>query len=256
MGEGLGDLLLEDRQGQTFGDGRLPDACVTDVQRVVLPASAEHLNGPLQLALTADERVDAAGLRFGVQLGAVGLERVLRRARSFIVITARGWRFALLAGLGALAVLLDAVRDVVEKIVPGDALFLDEEERLAVDLTEQRDQHVGRVHHFLLGRQRVVRRPLEHALDRHRLLRFRVGVFRQALDGLFDELLEPGLDALGLGAAGLEHLEGARVAHQPQQQVLERQVFVAQALGLGQREANGGLQFLGDDRRCHRSSLW
>ena len=48
------------RSARPFDDGRLADAGVADEDRVVLAAAAEHVDGALELALAADQRVDAA----------------------------------------------------------------------------------------------------------------------------------------------------------------------------------------------------
>ena len=58
--EHLRHLALVDAQRQALGDRRLADARLADVERVVLAAPAEHLDGALELALAADQRIDAA----------------------------------------------------------------------------------------------------------------------------------------------------------------------------------------------------
>ena len=58
--ERLGDLVGDDALGQTFDDGGLADARLTDQHRVVLGATGEDLHHPLDLAGTADDRVELA----------------------------------------------------------------------------------------------------------------------------------------------------------------------------------------------------
>ena len=104
--------------------------------------------------------------------------------RAFVVVAAHAAdAFTLVAARAAalaVALLLDAVADVVEEVVAGDAFFLEEEERLAVGLAEQRDQHVGRVHHLLLGGQRVEGGALQHPLHPDGLLRLGLASRRAA----------------------------------------------------------------------------
>ena len=66
----------DDAPRQPFGDGRLADPGIADIERVVLGAAAQHLDGPRDLGLAADQRVDPAGTRLGVEIDAVGVERV------------------------------------------------------------------------------------------------------------------------------------------------------------------------------------
>ena len=61
--------------GQTFGDGGFADARVTHQQRVVLAAAAQHLNAAFDLIGAADQRIDVARARFGVQINAVFTKR-------------------------------------------------------------------------------------------------------------------------------------------------------------------------------------
>ena len=58
--EHLGHLAPHDAQGQALGDGGLADARVADIERVVLGAAAQDLDGALDLGLAADQRVDPA----------------------------------------------------------------------------------------------------------------------------------------------------------------------------------------------------
>src|SRR6202035_1966208 len=69
-------LAVDDALGKALGDRGLADAGITDEERVVLLAAAEHLDGARDLLVAADQRVDATLLRLVVQIDAVGLERV------------------------------------------------------------------------------------------------------------------------------------------------------------------------------------
>jgi hypothetical protein len=76
--EHVGHLLLHDEARQALRDRRLSDAGFADVERVVLAPTAEDLDGPLDLELAADQRVDASGQGLRVQVGRVLLERAGR----------------------------------------------------------------------------------------------------------------------------------------------------------------------------------
>ncbi len=53
-------VALDDALGQALGDRRLADAGIADIERVVLGAAAEHLDGAVDLGLAADQRIDLA----------------------------------------------------------------------------------------------------------------------------------------------------------------------------------------------------
>ena len=63
VGQHLGHLALDDQARQPFGDRGLADAGLADVQRIVLAAAAQDLDGALDLELAADQRIDAPFLR-------------------------------------------------------------------------------------------------------------------------------------------------------------------------------------------------
>ncbi len=227
----------------------LPTPGLAHVERVVLPPAAEHLDGAVELGLAADERVDAALGGLDVELGAVGLQRVALRARAVFVVAGDAAGARALGGPFARPFLADAVGDEVEHVEAGEPLLLEEEERLRVGLAEERHQHVSGVDDLLLRRQRVRRGAVHDALEAHGGLGVGLDVVGEHLDRGGQELRQPRLQARGLDAAGLEDLEGAGVLQQAQHQVLEGEVLMTGLPRLGEREADGGLQFLGDDGR-------
>ncbi len=85
--EALGHVALDDALGETLDDRRLADAGLADQDRVVLRAAREHLDHPAHLVVTADHRVELAGLgerrEVAPELGerAVALLGVGRRGR-------------------------------------------------------------------------------------------------------------------------------------------------------------------------------
>src|SRR5688500_11486760 len=66
--QNLRHLALDDLAGETFRDGGLADAGITDEERVVLLAPAQDLNGALDFRLTSDERIDPTFLRLLVEV--------------------------------------------------------------------------------------------------------------------------------------------------------------------------------------------
>src|SRR5690606_32217522 len=102
------------------------------------------------------------------QIGAEGAERVADRARALFLAGAD--LLALLATLAALphaahALGVEAVRDVAQHVEPGDALLLEQVERVAARLAEERDQHRGTIDGVALRAERVHGGALQHALD-------------------------------------------------------------------------------------------
>ncbi|KAG0746296.1 hypothetical protein G6F24_015735 [Rhizopus arrhizus] len=61
IGQHVGHRALDDAAGQALGNRGLAHAGLTYVQRIVLAAAAQHLDGALDLVGTADQRVDATG---------------------------------------------------------------------------------------------------------------------------------------------------------------------------------------------------
>ena len=63
VGEHVGHLAFDDQPRQALDNGRLADAGFAHVQRVVLAAAAQDLDGALDFELAPDQRVDAPFLR-------------------------------------------------------------------------------------------------------------------------------------------------------------------------------------------------
>ena len=163
LGEDLGHLALDDAPRQPFGDRGLADARLADQQRVVLAPAAQRLDHALELPVAADQRVDLADERLGVEVQRVGLERAARLLAVLPGFLALG-RLRL-CGLRALG---DAVRDVVDDVEPGHALLVQEVDGVRVLLAEDRDQDVGAGHLLLAGGLDVQDGALDHALEAER----------------------------------------------------------------------------------------
>src|SRR5690606_14761055 len=164
-----------DALGQPFGDRRLADAGVADIERVVLGAAAQNLDRAVDLAFAADQRVDLAGARLGVQVDAIGGQRVLLLLAPFLALAALlGGAFLLgsarRARLGVARPLGDAVADVVDRVVAVHLLFLQEVGGVALALGENGDEHVGARNLLAPGRLDVDDRALDDALEADRRL--------------------------------------------------------------------------------------
>ncbi len=229
VGQHVGDRAFHDPLGQALGDGGLADAGLAHVQRVVLAAAAQDLDGALDLVAATDQRVDPAGTCGVVEVAGEFGQGV---ALAFAVTTLgtpfgvrRRRHFALLAQLG------DAMGEVVDDIQPGHVLLVEVVNRVRVLLAEDRHQHVG-AGDFLLARGlHVVDRPLQHALEAQGRLGVAAVIFGQAGDGGLDGLLQLLAQALGVRTAGLEDGLGGRVVEQCQQQVFHRHELMAGLTG-------------------------
>ena len=121
----LRDVGVEQAHRQPLGHRGLADARIADEHRVVLPAPAQHLERPLELQCSADERIEVAGARPRRQADGVGAQRIAGRGRAFLARCRPGARLSGSARpvRGRHRHLRHAVRDVVEHVEPGDALI-------------------------------------------------------------------------------------------------------------------------------------
>ena len=148
VGQNLGGFARYDLACQTFGDGGFADAGVTHQQRVVLAPAAQNLNAPFHFAVAADQRVNVALARFGVQIDAIFLKRRIL----FLAFGHALWLFLVLgrardrARIAKRGVLGDAVGDKVDRVIAGHVLFLQEISRIAFAFGKDGDQHVGTGH--------------------------------------------------------------------------------------------------------------
>src|SRR5439155_5447358 len=80
IAEELRHVAIDNKLGQTFHDGRLADAGFAQQYRIVLGATAEHLDDALDFVGPADDRVELA---LAGQLGQVAAEAVEGRRFRF-----------------------------------------------------------------------------------------------------------------------------------------------------------------------------
>jgi len=221
VGEHLGHLTLDDQPRESLGDRRLADAGLADVQGVVLAATAEDLDGALDLELAADERIDPPFLRHAVEVARVLLECAPALALALGV----GGGVVLLGGL-LIGNLRQPVRDVIDDVEPRDALAVEEEHRVALLFAEDRHQHVADADLFLAARLHVEHGALQHPLEAERRLHLALLAFLETRRRLIDVIPEFLLQLREVGPAGPQHLTHLGRVEDRQQQVLDRQVLV------------------------------
>jgi hypothetical protein len=144
--------------------------------------------------------------------------------------------------------LRDAMRDVVDDVQPRDALLLQEVHGVRVLLAEDGDQHVGAGDFLLAGTLHVQDGALDHALEAERGLRVDLAVGRDARRLLGDVLGQALAQLVHVGAAGPQDLRRRGVVEQGQQQVLDRDEFVALLARLDERHVKADFELLGDHR--------
>ena len=135
---------MYDTARESFRDRSLADTGIADKKRIVLLPTAEHLDGTVDLGVTADQRIDLAVLGLFVEVDAIGFERVALLLRfitgfglSLLLNTARRARFRMARPLG------DAVANVVDRVLARHVLLLQEIGGMALTLCEDCHQHIG-----------------------------------------------------------------------------------------------------------------
>ncbi len=202
----IGHVFLDDALGQALGDGGLADAGLTDQQGVVLAPPCQNLHHPLELMITPDQGVDLAHAGLLVEVGGKTGQRIAAGlAAGFLGVLGLGSRrrraLAVAGDLG------DPVGDVVDRIDPCHVLLLEEVDRLALLLGEDRNQYVGTGHFALARRLHVEHGPLKHSLEAQRRLGLALGlVFRNQRGGGIDEILQVGPQLVEIGPTGTQHI--------------------------------------------------
>ena len=254
LGQHRRRLAVDDLARQPLGDGRLADAGIADQQGVVLPPPAEDLDTPLDLEITADQRIHVPPACLLIQVDAVLLQCGLLgflAALSPLGLRFRRW-------LGTLhrprfpvgRVFRDAMADVVDRVVTGHVLLLQEIGRMALALREDRDEDVRPRH---LGAARALdmdRRPLDHPLEARG--RRRLGPF-DVRDQRVELLVEEGDDGLAqlveVDPAGLHDPGGVRLVDEREEKMFERRKLVLALVRLPESVVDCG--FEGTRKRGH-----
>jgi len=251
FGQHLGHLFLHDAPSQALGDRCFAHAGLTHQQRVVFAPAAQNLDHALDLVVAADERVDLAVARQHVEVLRELLERRglfggFALAAGFLVV---GGATALrgLGGLGRVA-LFDAVGDVVDHIEPAHALLVQVVNGVRVFLAKNGHQHVGAGDFFLAvaGALHVHDGALDHALEAQRGLGVHLVGPGHLGRVVFDEVRQGLAQLINFGRTGAQHVGGAGVVEQGQQQVLDGDEFVALLARFHEGHVQADFEFLGD----------
>ena len=220
-------IAFGDLARQPFGDRRLADASIADIDRVVLGPSAQHLDGAPELRIAADERVDLAVARLVIEIDAV----ILKGGGALLATLAlAGFAAAsLIAGQGTLlapAGLRDAVRNEIDRVEPRHVLLLEEIGGVALALGENGDEHIGAGYFLAARRLDVNDGALNDALERRR----RAGILRvghdQTIEFFVDELLQIGLERVDIDIAAGQNGHSVAIFGQREEEMLERREFV------------------------------
>ena len=227
----------------------MPDASLTNEQRIVLLSAAEHLDGTVDLRIASDHGIDLAVPRFLVEVDAVGLERLplllgifVALGLGFFIDASNRARFGNAGPLG------DAVADVVDRVIAGHVLLLQEVSRVAFAFGENRDQDIRTGDLFPTGRLNMNDRALNHALKSCG----RLGVIGPVRHQIF----KLGLKIVDEAGAQLVEIDAARshdrcrigVIHQRQQEVLQRRVLMVTLVCNRQRAVQRLFKALGKSR--------
>ncbi len=127
----VGHLAVDDLARQPLGDRGLADPRLADIERIVLGAAAQHLDGALDFVFAADQRIDLAVAGLLVEIDAVGRQ-------GLVALLGRGLAAALLLRAGGAARagtarhLGLAVADIVDGIEARHALVLEERHGVTV----------------------------------------------------------------------------------------------------------------------------
>src|SRR6185437_4553961 len=132
----------DDALGEPLGNRGLADAGLADEQRIVLLPAAQYLDRAVDLGIPPDHRIDLAVARLLVQIHAVGFERfalllgiLVALGLGLFIDAADGARFGDSGPLG------NAVADVVDRVVAGHVLLLQEIGGMALAFREDRNQN-------------------------------------------------------------------------------------------------------------------
>ena len=125
--------------------------------------------------------------------------------------------------------------DVVDRVVAGHVLLLQEIGGVALALGEDRDQHVGAGHFLAAGRLHMDHGALDHALEPGGRLGILVAVGDQIVELGFDVGDEAALELVEIDIAGAHHRGRVLILDQREQQMFERGVFVVPLVGERER---------------------
>ena len=126
------------------------------------------------------------------------------------------------------------MRHEIDDVEPRDIGAIQQVHGVALLLAEDRDEHVGDADFLLAGRLDVEHRALQDALEAERGLDFAIFVVRQARRGAVEVVVERILEPVQVRAAGPQDFAHLRRVEDRDQQVLDREEFVARLARLGE----------------------
>ena len=244
IGERLRHLAFDDTLGETFGNRRLAHARIAHIKRVVLGAAAEDLDGAVDLVVAADQRIDLAVFRLFIEVDAVSLQRILLLlgGRSvFLGIAAARLVFAFRfigtarrARLRRAGALTDAVGDVVDRVVTGHLLLLQEIGGVAFALGENGHKHVRAGHFLAAGRLNMDDGPLDNPLEAGCGFGILVITRDEVRQFIVDVIADSLAKRIEIDIAGAHDGCGIRVVDQRQKEMFQRRIFVVTLICKGQ----------------------
>ncbi len=227
-------LFFDNPQRKPFGNRRFAYPGIADKKRVVFLPPAQDLYGAADFLFAPDQRVDLAGERLDIQIDTIiikhrvaRLSLTCRRANGIVLFLFGLIRAPDRAGLGHIRPLGNAVADVIDRVIAGHFLLLQEKYRMAFTLGEYGNQNI-RPGHFLAARGlHMQNRPLDHALETRR----RLGL----LDPRNDQGIKLGLDIFKqvfseqfqIDIARPQNRGCIRVILQDKQKMLKGRIFMA-----------------------------
>ena len=229
-------------RAKPFGDRRFADARLAHIQRIVLAAAAQDLDGALDLELAADQRIDLALARRIIQIRGIFLQGIAAAVALALGIR-RGAAIVAFAAFLA-AGLRQAVGDEIDDVQARHVLHAEQVGGVRLLFAEDRHQHVGDGDFLLAARLHVKDGSLQDALKPQRGLHVAVLAGRQTRRGLVDELLQFGLELGGVRTAGLQDLPDFGGIHDREQQVLHGHEFVPGVARAGERIIQTKFKFL------------
>ena len=156
-GKNVRHFAIMDAKGEALGNRCLANARITDIERVVLGPAAQHLNGAVDLAVAADQRVDAAGGGLRHQIDGIEAERILPFGLGSF-----GFGIFLRA---APDIAFGTVTDIGHRVEAGHVHRLQEPDGMALALGENGHQHIGAGRHLASRRLGVDNGALDHPLE-------------------------------------------------------------------------------------------
>ena len=125
--------------------------------------------------------------------------------------------------------------DVVDRVVAGHVLLLQEIGGMAFALGENGDEHVGAGHFLAAGRLDMDHGALDDALEAGRRLGVLAAVGDEIVEFVIDVFAQILAQHVEIDRTGAHHGGGVGIVDQTQQQMLERRIFVMPLIGDGER---------------------